>query len=104
MQYYGSRNTTSGSRSASPARTVRTVRELLRIRTYSTPKTPNTHIACTPVCVGGCVGVYVRVYVYGPYIEAVGNDGGKLRAVGNRKAHRQHRHATDGARAACAIF
>eukprot|EP00955_Chlamydomonas_euryale_P064692 359054-Chlamydomonas_euryale.AAC.1 len=37
-----------GSRSASPARTVRIVRDVLRIRTHSTPGTPSMHAPCNP--------------------------------------------------------
>eukprot|EP00955_Chlamydomonas_euryale_P068110 360020-Chlamydomonas_euryale.AAC.1 len=44
MRCCGTRNTTGGSRSASPARTVRTVRDVMCIRTYSMPETPCTHV------------------------------------------------------------
>eukprot|EP00955_Chlamydomonas_euryale_P030439 320552-Chlamydomonas_euryale.AAC.20 len=48
MPYCGTRNTTGGSRSASPARTARTVRDVLHIRTYSTPETHSTPVPCSP--------------------------------------------------------
>eukprot|EP00955_Chlamydomonas_euryale_P027054 285201-Chlamydomonas_euryale.AAC.1 len=51
MQCCGTRNTNGGSRSASPARTVRTVRDVPRIRTYSTPETRSTHVPCNPALI-----------------------------------------------------
>eukprot|EP00955_Chlamydomonas_euryale_P109166 365910-Chlamydomonas_euryale.AAC.21 len=66
--WISTRKTTSGSRNASPARTVRTVRNVVRIRMHSTPETHSMHVPCNPggqddIQLGRCAVVSFRLHI-----------------------------------------